>query len=182
MNRVPRNLAAPPEASRKSRRRGRPMFAISESALMRSELWLKSPPWRGRESIVYWAGVKREDVWLVMTVIKPRAVTTRGSFKTSAGDNARVIEFLSQAGLALLGQVHTHAGSYVDHSAGDDADAFMPKENSLSLVVPYYGRRGLRPLHSCGVHRYESDRFRRLAPAEIDADVCIVPMSWNLSI
>jgi len=157
------------------------MFAIGESALVQSEQWLKSPRWRGRESIVYWAGVKREDVWLVVTVIKPRAATTRGSFKTSAADNASVIEFLSEAGLALLGQVHTHAGTYVDHSAGDDEDAFMPKENSLSVVVPYYGRQGLRPLRGCGVHRYESGRFRRLAPAEVDADVCVVPMSLNLS-
>lgn len=148
---------------------------------MQSELWLKSAPWRGRESIVYWAGVKREDVWLVTTVIRPGAVGTRGSFKTSPADNARVIEFLSRAGLALLGQVHTHPSSYVDHSAGDDADAFMPKENSLSVVVPYYGRRGLRPLHRCGVHRYESGRFRRLSQAEIDADVCIVPTSRNLA-
>lgn len=130
---------------------------------------------------MYWAGVKHEDVWLVTTVIKPRAVTTPGSFKTSAADNARVVEFLSQAGLSLLGQVHTHGGSHVGHSAGDDADAFMPKENSMSVVVPFFGRQGMRALDRCGVHRYESGRFRRLTRAEIDAEVCIVPTSRNFS-
>ena len=157
------------------------MFAIGESVLKQSERWLTSPPWRGRESSFYWAGVTREDVWMVMTAIKPRATMTRGSFDTSAPDNAQVIEFLAQAGLALLGQVHTHGGSYVDHSAGDDADAFMPKENSLSIVVPHYGRHGMRALHRCGVHRYESGRFRRLAAHEIDADVCVVTTSRNFS-
>ncbi len=180
MNRVPRNLDASFDLPI-TRKPGCPVFAIGESVIEQSERWLKSPPWRGRESIVYWAGVKRADVWMVLTAIKPRATTTRGSFDTSAADNAQVIEFLAQSGLALLGQVHTHGGSYVDHSAGDDADAFMPKENSLSIVVPHYGRQGMRPLHRCGVHRYESGRFRRLATLEIDVDVCIVPISRNFS-
>jgi hypothetical protein len=158
------------------------MFAISDSVIEQSERWLRSPLWRGRESIIYWTGVKRDDLWLVTTVIKPHAVTTRGSFRTSAEHNARVIEFLSQAGLALLGQVHTHGGDHVNHSAGDDQDAFMPKENSMSWVVPYYGRQGMRPLDRCGVHRYESGRFRRMQPREIDAEICIVPTSRNLSI
>ena len=158
------------------------MFAVTQSVIVESERWLRSPPLRGRESIVYWTGLKRDDLWLVTTVIKPRALTTRGSFRTSAEDNARVIEFLSQAGLAFLGQVHTHAGGYVDHSSGDDKDAFMPKENSMSVVVPHYGRQGMRPLDLCGVHRYESGRFRRLEPTEIEAEVCFVPTSRNLSI
>jgi hypothetical protein len=182
MNRVPRNLERRVEGPRPSAQPARPMFAVTQSVIAESERWLRSPPWRGRESIVYWTGVKREDLWLVTTVIRPRAVTTRGSFSTSAEDNARVIDFLCQAGLALLAQVHTHAGDYVDHSAGDDEDAFMPKENSISIVVPHYGRRGMGQLDRCGVHRYESGRFRRLHPAEIDAQVCIVPTSRNLAI
>jgi hypothetical protein len=181
VNRVPRNLEQPVGVRRPDRQPPRPIFAVNQSAIVQSERWLRSPPWRGRESIVYWTGVKRDDLWLVTTVIKPRAVTTRGSFRTSAQDNARVIDFLSQAGLAFLGQVHTHGGGNVDHSAGDDEDAFMPKENSISIVVPYYGRRGMRPFDRCGVHRYESGRFRRLQPTEIDAEVCIVPTSRNLS-
>ncbi len=52
----------------------------------------------------------------------------------------------------------------------------------MSWVVPYYGRHGMRPLDRCGVHRYESGRFRRMQPQEIDAEICIVPTSRNLSI
>jgi hypothetical protein len=157
------------------------MFAITEAVVTQSERWLRSPRWNGRESIIYWAGLKREDVWLVTTVIKPKANTTRGSFMTSSSHNARVIEFLSDAGLALLGQVHTHEGSFVNHSRGDDEDAFMPKENSMSLVVPHFGLEGMRPLDRCGVHRYEAGRFRRLDADEIESDLCIVPMNRNLA-
>ena len=126
--------------------------------------------------------MKRVDLWLVTTVIKPHAATTPSSFRTSAEHNARVIEFLSHAGLVLLGQVHTHGGKYVNHSAGDDQDAFMPKENLMSWVVPYYGRQGMRPLNRCGIHRYECGHFRRLETREIDSEVCIVPTYWNLSV
>lgn len=180
MSRVPRNVKRRVDIPRPNGH-PRPMFAVTESAIMQSESWLRSPPWRGRESVIYWTGVKRDDLWLVTTVVKPQTETTRGSFKTSAEDNALVIEFLSQAGLALLGQVHTHGSGYVDHSGGDDKDAFMPKENSISIVVPHYGRRGMELLDRCGVHRYESGRFRRLQPAEIAAEVCIIPMSRNFS-
>jgi hypothetical protein len=149
--------------------------------LTTSERLLRSPRWNGRESIVYWAGLKREDIWLVTTVIKPKAARTRGSFATGASDNGDVIQFLSDAGLSLLGQVHTHPGDYVDHSFGDDEDAFMPKENLLSLVVPNFGRDGMRPLARCGVHRFEAGKFRRLGNSELEADVCVVPLSHNLA-
>lgn len=182
MNRIPRNPEHHgAERSPGSLRPARPMFAITDAVVTQSEHWLRSPRWNGRESIVYWAGLKREDVWLVTTVIKPKAVTRRGSFTTSSRHNARVIEFLSDAGLALLGQVHTHEASFVNHSQGDDEDAFMPRENSMSLVVPHFGREGMRPLDRCGVHRYEAGRFRRLDAEEIESDLCIVPMSRNLA-
>jgi hypothetical protein len=180
MSRIPCNVGGS-RSELSASARARPMFAIAEAVLATSERMLRSPRWKGRESIVYWAGVKRADVWIATTVIKPKAATTFGSFTTSSAANGRVIEFLEEAGLALLGQVHTHPGQFVDHSAGDDDDAFMPKENSLSLVVPNFGRDGMRPLTLCGVHRYESGRFRRLDADEIAVDICIVPLSCNLA-
>lgn len=175
MNRAPRNPGALRPAS------GRPVFAIHERVLARTEALLAPPVWRKTERIVYWAGVKRDDVWVATTVIRPDAKLTRGSFDTTAGSNARVIEYLSAHGLAFLGQVHTHPSKWVDHSDGDDRDAFMPKENSISIVVPQYGRRGMRPLQTCGVHRYEGGRFRRLPPPEIEESICVVPEFCDLS-
>lgn len=178
MTRIPRNLDA---TTLQGTVRTHPMFAIGEAVIASSERLLCSRRGNDRESIVYWAGVKRNDFWFATTVVKPRASRTRGSFATSAADNGRVIQFLSDAGLALLGQVHTHPGLFVDHSIGDDEQAFMPKENSLSIVVANFGRQGMRPMARCGVHRYEHGHFRRLDVHEIEADICIVPLVRNLA-
>lgn len=171
MKRMPRTLgAAAPKPSA-----GRPVIAIMDGVVASSEAVLKGHAWQpSSERIVYWAGVKLDEMWLVTTVIRPNAVLRRGSFRTSATDNAKVVAYLAQAGLSLVGQVHTHPGAFVDHSQGDDRDAFMPVENSLSLVVPFYGRRGMLPLTSCGVHRYESGGYRRLTDAEIDSTFCTI--------
>jgi hypothetical protein len=175
VSRVPRNPGASRGAS------GRPVFAIAECVLARSEALLASPFWRKTERIIYWAGVKRDDVWMATTVIRPDAKLTRGSFDTTPDANAKVIQYVSAHGLAFLGQVHTHPSQWVDHSGGDDRDAFMPKENSISIVVPHYGRSGMRPLQTCGVHRYEGGRFRRLAAREIEESICLVPEFCDFS-
>lgn len=160
---------------------GRPTVAISEAVLANSRRALEAAKEAPTEQIIYWAGLKREGLWLVTTVLRPRAAVTWGSFKTTAGDNARVIAYLSEAGLALIGQVHTHPGLFVDHSKGDERDAFMPMENAVSIVVPSYCRAGMLPLTTCGVHRYEGVGYRRLCDDEVDATFCVVPCMADLS-
>ncbi len=160
---------------------GRPVVAITHAAIQASERYLRAAFWGATERIVYWAGVKRPDVWVVTTVIRPDAIMTRGSFETSAAANAAVVTYLSDAGLSLIGQIHTHPGSFVDHSAGDDEDAFMPIENSVSIVVPNYGREGMLPLNRCGVHRYEAGVFRRLHGAEVAIFFCVVPLTRDFA-
>jgi hypothetical protein len=90
------------------------------------------------EGIVYWAGKMSPSAWIVTTSIAPRAETTWGSFTTSAASNAEVITFLAQHGLELLAQIHSHPGSRVAHSEGDDEGAFMPYENYLSIRCPQF--------------------------------------------
>lgn len=160
---------------------GSPIFAITHAVIQASEQYLKGGRWSAHEKVVYWAGVKRSDVWVVTTVIRPKAHTTWGSFKTSTNTNAEVVAFLSDAGLSLLGQVHTHPGKFVDHSEGDDEGAFMRTENYISIVVPNYGRQGMLPLGRCGVHRYERGRFRRLLGAELETAICIVPLAQDFA-
>jgi hypothetical protein len=121
------------------------------------------------EGVAYWAGQRVADRVLVTTCIAPAAVTTRGSFETPAHANAQVIAYLGAAQLELIAQIHSHPGDFVGHSDGDDRRALMPYEGFLSIVVPHYGREGMRPLTKCGVHLFEGSRFRRLTDAEIEA-------------
>ena len=128
MSRTPRNVGERP-----LRPTGQhPAVAITAAAFEGTQRTLRCGWWRPTERIVYWAGIKGEGLWVVTTVIKPAAALTSGSFQTSPAANAAVTEFLVAAGLSFIGQVHTHPGRGVDHSAGDERDAFMPTESSLS--------------------------------------------------
>ena len=127
------------------------------------------------ESIVYWAGKTTDSAWIITTSIAPTAVTTWGSFQTSAASNAEVITFLATHVLELLAQVHSHPGSCVDHSDGDDEGALMPYENYLSLIVPNYAKKGMLPLTGCGIHCFNTGQFKRLTNQEIDKLFKIIP-------
>jgi proteasome lid subunit RPN8/RPN11 len=155
----------------------RPRGAVTGTVAATTALLLRAGRWHPHERIVYWAGFETTNTSLVTTVIRPKAIMTGGSFRTTSKENARVVAFLRDRGLVLLGQVHTHPSSWVDHSEGDDTDAFMRFENYLSLVVPSYARRGLLPLASCGVHRFEAGVFRRLTNTEIESTFMLVPAS-----
>jgi proteasome lid subunit RPN8/RPN11 len=126
------------------------------------------------EGIVYWAGRRAANETFVMTCLAPAAATTYGSFRTSSEANACVVVALSAAGLELLGQVHSHPGSSVGHSHGDDENALMPYEGFLSVVVPDYARQGMTPLQICGVHLFEGSKFRRLGKSEVAARFRVV--------
>ncbi len=132
-------------------------------------------PDRPHEGVVYWAGRRTERESFVTTCIAPPAQTTHGSFETSSRANAQVIMFLANNNLELIGQVHSHPGGFVGHSAGDDERALMPYEGFLSIVVPHYACRGMRPLTMCGVHLFEKARFRQLAAIEIESRFHTVP-------
>lgn len=177
MSRVPKNSGKQPKVSAV----GRPVLAITEAVIRASEQYLRAGLWRPTERVIYWAGVKRPDVCTALTVIRPDARLTRGSFRTTAEANAEVIAFLSDRGLALVGQVHTHPADWVDHSGGDDEDVFMPTENYISIVVPSYCRGGMLPIERCGVHRYEGRTFRRMKGDELRTSVCVVGLKQDFA-
>jgi len=131
-----------------------------------------------RETVVYWAGVDGGKQWTVTTAICPHQRITRGSFVVDAAANAKVIQDLAAHGLVMLGQAHSHPGTLVDHSDGDDEWTSFAFAGFISIVVPSYGRSGVLPLSQCGVHRYE-DHFRRLNSEEVSRLFSIIPASLD---
>ena len=132
------------------------------------------------EGVVYWAGRRFSACAIVTTCIAPMAKTTFNSFETSSYTNARVVAYLAGADLELLGQVHSHPASFVDHSRGDETLALMPYEGFLSIVVPHYGREGMTPLTGCGIHIFESGRFRRMDGAEVESRFRLIDVFSDL--
>jgi len=165
------------KSSRRETRHAYPRILIHEGVLPQTVrvLQLSRDERSAHEGIVYWAGKMSPSAWIITTSVAPRAETTWGSFTTSAVSNAEVITFLAQHGLELLAQVHSHPGSRVAHSEGDDEGAFMPYENYLSIVVPNFATRGMLPLTSCGVHRFNEGRFKRLTRKDVVNLLHIIP-------
>ncbi len=159
-----------------------PHVLIQQAVLPETARLLRSGAFSNRrhERVVYWAGKDLGSSWIVSTCIAPRATTTAGSFEVSAESNARVIMLLSELGLVLLAQLHTHPGAWVDHSDGDNDGAFMAYEHFVSIVVPSYARDGVWPLGTCGVHRFRCGVFHRLHNAEIEKDFRVIPTSCDL--
>ncbi len=153
-----------------------PVIWVSAQLLDRTAEVLRQSGHSGQphEGVVYWAGRRLGRESLVTTCIAPEARTTDGSFATTSRANARVVMYLAEHGIELLGQVHSHPGAFVDHSDGDNERALMPYDGFLSIVVPRYARDGLRPLTNCGVHVFEHSGFRRLTNAEVAARFCVV--------
>lgn len=132
------------------------------------------------EGVVYLGGLETHESSIALVAISPVAASTWGSFRTDLTANADVVNALSELGLVLVGQVHSHPGDWVDHSDGDDDGALVRFEGYWSLVVPSFAREGMRPLSKCGIHLFTNRAFRRLSAAAVRARVNIVPTCVDL--
>lgn len=121
---------------------------------------------RGHEGIAYLLGQSDGNTTLAVAAVRPQAQTTRGSFDVSAPAMARVVRAAVNAGLQVVGQVHTHPGAAF-HSEGDDEGARIAFTGYVSLVLPEYGRH-LPSLTGMAAYFFQvSKRFMELDPADI---------------
>jgi len=149
-----------------------PRLIVPDAVVAASERLLRR--WRKRETVIYWVGDAHSDVAIVTSVIRPRQENTLGSFHVSSEANADIVVWLCARKLKLLAQLHTHPGSYVGHSDGDNLGASLAFHGFYSLVVPHYGRAGILPLNQCGVHVFHYG-FVELPPAAAEKQIRIVP-------
>ncbi len=75
----------------------------------------------------------------IVSVIRPRARTTRGSFSVSSPAMAQTVRTTVGFGLQVIGQAHTHPGGAY-HSEGDEKGARIAYSGYVSVVFPDYGR------------------------------------------
>jgi proteasome lid subunit RPN8/RPN11 len=94
----------------------------------------------GHEGIAYLFGQTNGESTLIVGSIRPDAQTTVGSFNVSALAMARVVRTATDAGLQVVGQIHTHPGQAY-HSDGDIDGARIAYDGYVSIVVPEYGRK-----------------------------------------
>ncbi len=138
-----------------------PSTAISYTERILHEYGKRAPP---HEGLVYWGGQKDGDKITVSIVIAPKTMSDYGRVSTSPRSNFDVVRLLNKYNGVQIAQVHSHPGTWVDHSPGDDDLAAFKVNGLLSIVVPRYCSRGMPSLSSCGIHRYTNGEFIRLAP------------------
>jgi len=126
------------------------------------------------EQVGYFDGYELGDHGIVTTITIPEARLERGYFEVSPEAMSAAGKHLRQLGQVRLAQVHTHPGTWVDHSEHDDERAYSQRAGSLSIVLPNYARGGVF-LEDCGIHVREEDDWRMLSPEEYESYLQILP-------
>lgn len=114
----------------------------------------------GHEGIAYLLGLTNGISTVVVGAIRPESHTTIGSFSVSSVAMARVVRAASNAGLQVVGQIHTHPRAAF-HSDGDDDGARIAYDGYISIVVPNYGR-DLPSFRGAAVYFYRNNNFSPL--------------------
>lgn len=126
------------------------------------------------EGVVYWFGIELGSSAVVTTLVVPNADTRWGCVRTSPEANAEALSVIVGTPLVLIGQAHSHPANGVRHSRVDDQETFARFDGAVSVVVPYFGRRGLN-LRRCGVHRHISGEFRVVPPSQVGRHIRVLP-------
>lgn len=170
---------------RRPRLRTRPLrgrYAVPEAVLDASERLL--PTFRGadgdHEGILFLLGTERPGETLYLGVAAPDAQHDPGRVHVSREGVLAVARAGRRLGLAVLGQIHTHPGSWTEHSQGDDSMVLMPFEGMLSIVVPHYGRFGLRPVDSLGIHQFQGGEWVLCERATVREGFRVLPTVVDL--
>jgi hypothetical protein len=160
----------------------RGQFLITDAAIRAAERLL--PTYRGpdgdHEGMVFLLGRELSDLTFFTAALAPDANHGRGHVICSAEAVAQAQQAAREHRLALLGQLHTHPKDWTDHSEGDDDLVFMPFEGMLSIVAPWYGRFGLRPVDSLGVHQFQDGRWVQATRESVAQKFRVIPSDFDL--
>lgn len=157
-----------------------PILYITEGQLQKTaELLASFAEETLSEGVVYWFGFESGDKSVATTLIVPEANSSWGCITTTPEANARALEAIVGTPLILLGQAHSHPRHRVRHSRVDDRDTFANFDGAISIVVPYYGRKGLK-LRRCGVHRHLAGRYRVISPSRVSEHIRLFPAAIDL--
>jgi hypothetical protein len=160
----------------------RGQFLITDTALAAGERLL--PTYRGpdgdHEGVVFLAGFETQGATVFTGVVAPQADHGPGRVLSSQEQVLAASRAARGAGTSILAQLHSHPGAWTRHSEGDDSMVLMPFEGMLSIVAPWYGRFGLRPLDSLGVHQYQDGSWALCDRESVRAAFRILPTELDL--
>jgi hypothetical protein len=117
------------------------------------------------ESACFWYGLRDSaENGIVKAVVAPLQANRWGNYQISSASVSAMSAATSSAGWVCLAQVHSHPGSFVEHSSYDDEHA--SSQRILSIVIPNYGRWCGRWPIGIGVHECQNDYWYQLSDAD----------------
>jgi hypothetical protein len=121
----------------------------------------------GNEGLVLWVGRIEGTLATIQGCIVPPQQSIRSEdgigYFLARETLFEVNRFLSDKGLRLIAQVHSHP-TEAYHSAMDDRYAIVTTEGGFSLVVPYFARTEHTP-SGWAVYRLRSARWMEVPPS-----------------
>ena len=146
-------------------------WVFPETALTESITDMAEDGRRGSEGIVLWAGTLEDGVGRITHVIGlhgPLIQKRPLQMHIDPDLFSKVSIFCAKAKIFLLGQIHSHPGTFTDLSETDKKYG-IATPNFLSVVAPHYAQKPLTTWAECGVHVFEEDHgFHRLSPHELE--------------
>ncbi len=123
------------------------------------------------EGLVLWLGIIENDLAKVQVALTPpqeSVSSERGVGYFVTGDTLfQLNKTLSEMGLRLIAQVHSHPGEAY-HSEADDRYAIVTAEGGFSLVVPNFGDAPAEPA-SWADYRLLDSEWHRIPYSEARA-------------
>lgn len=157
-------------------------FFFTDGAVTAAERLL--PSYRGpdgdHEGILFLLGRQAGKVSIITTVIAPDADHGPGHVICTETQFAHATITAHDHRLGVLGQLHTHGRGRTEHSRGDDTLVLMPFDGMLSLIAPWYGHVGLRPLHGLGIHQHQRGEWVLIHANSARQHLHVVPDSLDL--
>ncbi len=141
-------------------------FSVSRDICDDTDAQLREAGRSGHERFVLWSGVIVDHAFHVRTMHVPRQTAYRlpeGLCVRILGDELHKLNvwlFEHQERLAI--QVHSHPTNAY-HSETDDTYPIVTTRGGLSLVVPDFGRAGVRGLRTA-LYRLGGDGWDELSP------------------
>jgi hypothetical protein len=148
---------------------------------------LKKAGREGLEGVALWAGAREGNTFQVRRTIVPEQDATRTEqgllYVVPGAELRRINQELYEAGLTLVAQIHSHPTTAY-HSETDDAYPIVTVLGGVSVVVPYFGRKGIN-LNTWEVYRLLPGRdwshlssFERTALLHLVDDTPRRPFRW----
>ena len=152
---------------------------VCESVFRPLEERLRKTGFEQREEAGLIAGyVTNDSIGVGTTAILPRTESALAGCALPLDITIGCIELINKMGQLVLAQVHTHPGRVCEHSCTDDDWAFSDCPGLFSIVVPCFGRFGIRRILTKGVvvfERLPSGQWYRLPQSEVRQRLLIIP-------